>query len=385
MRAKCGKPTSLGGRRPAASPALGELDIDLKQVVLGTKLPPHPLSTLRRAAQALVQPERPLLAQLVVIRRCNLSCGYCNEYDDHSAPVPLERLLQRVDHLAELGTVTLTLTGGEPLLHPELDQVVARAASHGMIVTSISNAYPITSRWIERMNQAGLSLLQVSVDNVEPSESSQKSWSKIKKRLLLLQKEAAFKLNVNAVLGSSPVEQTRRLIREIRELGFYMTVGLLHDETGAIDPGLVGEALPEFYEEMRSLCNKSVLHRFGEGWEQQMLRDGQAPWRCRAGARYLYVDEFGEVSYCSQRRGEPGLPLLEYGREHLRRAFEQPKGCEPTCTVACVRRASSLDEWRAQSGQPPGRPKVRLKSFEGDTGSPLDRKTDAASANEPGS
>lgn len=309
------------------------------------------MKTARRAFSAVLRPESPLLAQLVVIRRCNLTCGYCNEYDDFSPPVPLEELFARIDHLAELGCLVLTVTGGEPFMHPDLDKVVARASSHGMVVTAISNAYPITKRWIDRMNDAGLSLLQVSVDNIEPNETSQKSWSKIRKRLMLLREHAKFKLNVNAVLGSSPPEQTRELIEEIRALGFYMTVGLLHDEQGQIDPGLIGDILPEFYEEMRALCNKSFAHQFGEGWEQKMLRGGVAPWRCRAGARYLYVDEHGKVAYCSQRRTEPGIPLLRYTRKDLKREYDRPKGCEPSCTIACVRRASSLDEWRPQRGQ----------------------------------
>jgi len=310
----------------------------------------HSWKTLLRAGQMLVQPERPLLAQLVVIRRCNLTCGYCNEYDDFSPPIPIEDLIARVDKLAELGTLVLTLTGGEPFLHPELDTVVARAHEHGMVVTSISNAYPITERWIARMNEAGLSLLQVSVDNIEPNEVSQKSWSKTHKKLLLLREHATFKINVNAVLGSSPPEQTRELVRSIQQLGFYMTVGLLHDDTGQIDPGMIGSILPEFYEEMRQQCNKSIFHGFGEGWEEKMLREEESSWRCRAGARYLYVDELGAVNYCSQRMGEPGVGLLDYTREHLRDAFDRPKGCESRCTIACVRWASSLDQWRPQNG-----------------------------------
>ncbi|NOY92390.1 MAG: radical SAM protein [Deltaproteobacteria bacterium] len=317
-------------------------------------LPPaarkHPLKTLKRASLAMLHPERPLLTQLVVIRRCNLTCGYCNEYDDYSAPVPKDVLLARIDHLAELGCLVLTLTGGEPFLHPELDEIVAHAVSHGMIVTSISNAYPLTERWVKRMNEAGLTLLQVSVDNIEPNEVSQKSWTKIKKRLLVMQEHAHFKLNINAVLGSSPQAQARTLIDEIRAMGFYMTVGLLHDDEGRIDPGLIGDQLPSFYKEMRDLCNKSFFHQFGEGWEDKMLRDGSTPYKCRAGARYLYVDEFGAVNYCSQRRGEPGTQLLDYTRADLLREFDTPKGCEAKCTIACVRRASSLDEWRPQRG-----------------------------------
>jgi MoaA/NifB/PqqE/SkfB family radical SAM enzyme len=316
-------------------------------------LPRHPLRAARRGARMLAHPESPMLVQLVVIRRCNLTCGYCNEYDEHSPPVPTDELLRRIDHIASLGTMVLTLTGGEPFLHPELHRLVERGVSHGMVVTSISNAYPVTRKWIDRMNDAGLSLLQVSVDNMEPNDVSQKSWSKIKKRLEVLRDHARFRINVNAVLGSSPPEQTRELVREIKATGFYMTVGLLHDGQGQIDPGLIGEQLPTFYEEMRALCNKSVFHHFGEGWERKMLRDGEAPWKCRAGARYLYVDEFGKVNYCSQRRGEPGTDLLAYTRADLQREFDRPKGCETNCTIACVRRASSLDEWRPQRGLPP--------------------------------
>ena len=81
-----------------------------------------------------------------------------------------------------------------------------------------------------------------------------------------------------------------------------------------------------------------------------MIAQGTAPWKCRAGGRYLYIDELGKVSYCSQRRGEPGIDLLDYTRTDLQRGFDTKKGCEDRCTIACVRRASSFDGWRAQPG-----------------------------------
>lgn len=311
-------------------------------------LPQKPLSAAIRGARAVVRPTAPMLTQMVVIRRCNLACGYCNEYDDHSPPVPTDELLRRVDHLADLGTVVLTLTGGEPLLHPDLHHVVAHATARGMVCTTISNAYPFTQRWIERLNRARLSWLQVSIDNLEPNDVSQKSWSKVKKRLLLLKEHAEFGVNINAVLGSCPPEDTRRLVDEVRELGFYMTVGVMHDDKGQLDRGLAGDELASLYTEIRKGSRRTIFHSAGEGWEEQMIATGKAPYKCRAGGRYLYVDEFGKVSYCSQRRGEPGIPLLEYGQEQLREGFDTQKGCEQSCTIACVRRASSQDGWRAQ-------------------------------------
>ena len=71
----------------------------------------------------------PILAQIIPIRRCNLDCSYCNEYDKTSDPVPLDEMLRRIDRLADLGTGIVTLSGGEPLLHPDLDAIVAASAA----------------------------------------------------------------------------------------------------------------------------------------------------------------------------------------------------------------------------------------------------------------
>src|SRR5436853_3134180 len=84
------------------------------------------LREARMIAKGVVSTDHPVQAHIVPIRRCNLACGYCNEYDDHSKPVPLGEMFARVDHLGKLGTTLIVISGGEPLLHPELDQIIAR-------------------------------------------------------------------------------------------------------------------------------------------------------------------------------------------------------------------------------------------------------------------
>ncbi|MEW5701537.1 MAG: radical SAM protein [Candidatus Zixiibacteriota bacterium] len=323
--------------------------IDVKPSRTTTRTRPYTARALARGVRGLLDPHRPLLAQVVVTRRCNLSCGYCNEYDKFSAPVDTDELLRRIDHLADLGTTVVTLTGGEPLLHPQLDRLVGHTVSRHMFCTSITNGFLLSREWIERLNRAGLYLLQVSVDNLEPNESSQKSLNLLKKRLPLLKSHARFKVNINAVLGSSPVRETRELVRQVRELGFYMTVGLLHSSDGMLDRGLLKHAdLQTLYREINADRRRTVTHHLGEGWEREMIQTGASDWKCRAGARYLYIDEDGIVSYCSQRRGEPGIPLLAYGVKHIRHFFRERKGCESACTIACVRRASAIDRLRHQ-------------------------------------
>src|SRR5260370_32831036 len=83
---------------------------------------------IRMIALGLTDTNHPVLAHLIPIRRCNLDCGYCNEYDDFSKPVAIETLKHRVDLLANLGTTVVTLSGCEPLLHPEVDDLIAPCA-----------------------------------------------------------------------------------------------------------------------------------------------------------------------------------------------------------------------------------------------------------------
>src|SRR5260370_2362437 len=72
----------------------------------------------RVIAKALKSPRHPISAHIVPIRRCNLSCDYCNEYDSFSEAVPIVEMVRRVDRLATLGTTIITLSGGGAFFHP---------------------------------------------------------------------------------------------------------------------------------------------------------------------------------------------------------------------------------------------------------------------------
>src|SRR2546423_9512885 len=106
----------------------------------------------REVVRALVSTEHPLLAHIIPTRRCNLACEYCNEYDDFSKPVPTETMFRRVDKLAEFRTSVITISGGEPLLHPELHAIIHRIRKHGMISGLITHGYLLTAERIQRLN-----------------------------------------------------------------------------------------------------------------------------------------------------------------------------------------------------------------------------------------
>src|SRR5579864_3717003 len=193
---------------------------------------------LRGVVRGLVSTRHPLLVHIIPTRRCNLACTYCNEYDDVSEPVPTEEMFRRIDRLGEMGTGVITISGGEPLLHPDLDAIIARIRNNGIIAGLITNGYLLVTDRIERLNRAGLEYLQISIDNVMPDDVSKKSLKVLDQKLQLLAEHADFHVNINSVLGSgvcSPEDALRVAHRAI-ELGFTSTVGIIHDGNGQLQP-----------------------------------------------------------------------------------------------------------------------------------------------------
>lgn len=301
---------------------------------------------VRMLTRAFKFPHQPVNVHLIPIRRCNLSCTYCNEYDDYSKPVPTAEIVRRVDRLAFVGTGIVTLSGGEPLLHPELDDIIRRIRRHGMIATLITNGYLLSRDRIKRLNRAGLDHLQISIDNVMPDQVSNKSLKVLDQKLQWLADYAEFDVTVNAVVGAGIRNPVDALViaQRAKALGFSITVGIIHDHHGQLMPldAQQRQILEEIVRLGKSTFDFASYNRF-----QKNLANAQPnEWQCRAGCRYLYVCEDGLVHWCSQQRGHPSVPLERYGHEDLEREYRSVKACAPFCTVGCVHRVAQLDELR---------------------------------------
>ena len=306
----------------------------------------------REFLRGLAHTAHPLLVQIIPIRRCNIDCGYCNEYDKVSDPVPADVMRRRIGKLAALGTSVVAFSGGEPMLHPELDDLIRYIRGRGMMTGLITNGYFLVPKRIEALNRAGLDFLQISIDNVDPDEVSKKSLRVLDRKLQDLRRYAAFDVNINSVVGGGikNPEDARTINTRARELGFSTSIGIIHDGSGRLKP--LGGLERKVYDEVSAAINGpwQVVKNLYSGIRgfQDNLADGKPnEWRCRAGARYLYVCEEGLVHYCSQQRGYPGVPLESYAITDIRREFATKKACAPYCTVGCVHRVSTMDFWRS--------------------------------------
>jgi MoaA/NifB/PqqE/SkfB family radical SAM enzyme len=301
----------------------------------------------RLVARAFQSDRHPILAQIVPMRRCNLACAYCTEFDKTSDPVPLDEMLRRVDRLASLGTTSVQISGGEPLLHPGLEAIVRRIRHRGMVAGLLTNGYLLTRERIEALNLAGLDQLQISIDNVEPDEVSKKSLRVLDRKLQRLAAHAEFDVNINTVLGSGVENPEDALViaNRVREIGFTGTVGIIHDESGRARR--LSDREREIHREIRALEPDRFwsFARYNH-FQENLVRGRPNEWRCGAGGRYLYICEDGLVHWCSQQRGIPGIPLERYSTEDLLRERDAEKACAPNCTISCVHRVSVLDSFR---------------------------------------
>jgi MoaA/NifB/PqqE/SkfB family radical SAM enzyme len=302
------------------------------------------------ASSALAQPYRPIMVHLIVTRRCNLRCGYCYEADRVSPPVSLDQLRERITHIQRLGALFVTLTGGEPLLHPDLPEIVSLVRQCDMIPVMNTNGYLLTAKRIEALGRAGLFALQISVDNVKPNDVTQKSLKPLLPKLRLLAKHATFRVRVNAVLGSGPPREAVEVAKTAMSLGFDAKCSFVRNAHGGLIP-LDAEARAA-YDEIRRLGRRAPAY-LSEDFQLSLAAEGKVDFKCRAGARYFTVCEEGLVHLCESSHGYPGTPLASYQRADIERAFHMRKSCAPTCAVAYAHQASRLDTFRSQSIEGP--------------------------------
>jgi MoaA/NifB/PqqE/SkfB family radical SAM enzyme len=280
--------------------------------------------------------KRPIHAQLVVTYDCNLSCAYCHEYT-HGAPlVPFAVLAARVEALVRLGALTWDLLGGEPLLHPDIVDVVGRikAARHGAnLVTLITNAFKLTPELVDGFNDVGLDCMQVSVDTVEPTPQLPKSLKSVLPRLALLAARARFQVKIQTVL----TEESWRSYAEFRELlapfDFEFGFSLLHDGAGKI--AIRGSHFAELLRRHELFPGIQFFRRHAA---EMLVGDFSRPWKCLGGYKYLYVNADGRAQYCSQVVGE-GKDVCRLTLDDLR-AADVHKVCEAGCALGCVRTVS---------------------------------------------
>ena len=170
-------------------------------------------------------------------------------------------------------------------------------------------------------------------------------------KLRNLARHAEFFVNINSVIGGGikDPEDAEKITKRAVDLGFTTTLGIIHDGHGRLKP--LNDREMRVYDRLKKVGKWSYA-RFS-GFRDNLAHGRPNDWRCRAGARYLYICEDGLVHLCSQQKGYPNIPLEKYEPTDLQREYSSPKACASYCTLACANLVGLFDNWREpQTVQP---------------------------------
>jgi len=119
-----------------------------------------------REAVLNARPYKPLFVKFKVFYGCNLKCEMCNHWrETREPPLSFERLIEIQSELAGLGTKKIHLSGGEPMLRPQIPELVEHASSLGIKVTLTTNGTLIDKAKAKRLVESGLRGVNISIDS----------------------------------------------------------------------------------------------------------------------------------------------------------------------------------------------------------------------------
>jgi PqqA peptide cyclase len=164
-----------------------------------------------------------LLAELT--HRCPLHCPYCSnplELIRAEAELSTDDWKRVFSQARELGVLQLGLSGGEPLLRKDLEELAAHARQQGLYSTLVTSGLGLTRARAERLKEAGLEHIQISIQDSDPEIAERIAGVRSvrhKQAAATLVRELGFAFKINVVLHRANLDRIGEIIDMAAELG----------------------------------------------------------------------------------------------------------------------------------------------------------------------
>ncbi len=276
--------------------------------------------------------EPPFIVALNLTRRCNLACEHCyldagTRLDGENGELTTDEVKVLIDDIARLSEETMVVfTGGEPLLRRDLDDLVAHAASRGLMPVLGTNGVLITDDRAARLRQAGVQGVGISIDSLDPDfhdgfRGAPGSWLKsmsaidacrrndlrfqihysvtddnaheLDDMIAFAKESGAFVLNVFFLVCTGRGEKVTNISLETYERTLRRITEAAHDEKGLM---VRAKCAPHF---------KRMALELDPAWPVTAAH-GYEAGGCLAGTRYARVTPEGDVTPCPYMEGSVG-------------------------------------------------------------------------------
>ncbi len=297
--------------------------------------------------------------QIELTSRCNERCRHCYLPGTRSmTELETPLVMSLLDQLAEMGTLGLTLSGGECLLHPDFIPILRRARELDFSISVLSNVTLLNNEILAALKEANLNLLQVSIYSMAPEEHDWVTRLPGSHEKTLQNIERLIAADVPVQISCPTMRKTYKSYRKVLEWAYshgikgytdYIMMARTDGSTDNLDNRL---SLDETEELLRDIVNVDREYR--------AILDANIPFEltpdspvCGAGTDSMCVAASGEFYPCSGFQGYPlgnahnqtirdvleNSEALKKLRPVRQRDFEKCMTCEakPFCSMCMVR------------------------------------------------
>lgn len=296
----------------------------------------------------------PSMCQFAITSNCNARCGFCNFAVDKMLPelkhsVSLEDAKRAAENLYNNGVYFLIYVGGEPMLHPQLEEMIRHASGIGMAPMLVTNGSLLSSERIKALAEAGLVSVIISIDAASAEKHENNRGLKGVCERIKLANELFKQYNIGttaSVTMSRLIDDYTQLPKFLTSLGFdsvtfsYPLTTLASNYLGYADSNLVDytvEELQERFEAIKALKKQFHVVNPTASIEdmQNHLRGEPEQFGCLGGWKFFYLDWHLNLYRC-HNWAEPLCHVFEF--DGSQRVLD---GCT-NCMMDCYRDASVM-------------------------------------------
>ena len=288
---------------------------------------------------------KPLQCSLYVTDRCNLDCAYCTEYDNSRPHPSLDDLKKWIRKIRELGTMRIALVGGEPLVHPNIVELVRYCRELGFATSLTTNGFLLTRKLLAELEDAGLQVMQISVDRMTPSPITKKSFKTILPKLDYF-RDSKISLHITGVICADTLPESQAVLETGLSRGIPTEVRLVHADPlhrFRVDRG-PREELERFIDSMIERKRRGEKIHTSEAilnYQRSLLHGEHVEWTCMAGYKLFFVSAQGKFWICSMVHTDKHI--MDVTLDDLYANYRK-KSCQEGCGVYCAVSASLLVE-----------------------------------------
>ena len=258
---------------------------------------------------------RMLNCNLQVTYRCNFRCRICDFWKpayDKSDELTLDDIRLIGAKLGRLGTLIISLAGGEPLIREDLVDIVSilNRANHFPIL--ITNGWYVDETYGRDLLRAGLQEISVSLDYADATRHDAQrgqagAFERAVRALDILRRSRPDKRNrvhMISVLMDDNLDDIEPLIRLAREIGVTYMLTLYSWNRGTKSPRLPGPSVTRRLLELKRRYPEFVtLTSYIEQFDRAVAQGGIG--HCQTGRLLLNIDNHGHVARCTETLDEP--------------------------------------------------------------------------------